>query len=115
MMVARSKQHRGRTKLEVNLQYRVGGVEDGDTYAGAGQGVHAAFYTEVARGLESVEENRRIPLWVSDSMGAAATAAGGPEGGSAAAEAAVEAALLPSTDLGLQAAVEQIQVGLRAS
>lgn len=62
-----------RTRLEVNIEFRVGGVEDGEAFTGAGQGVHVQFYTEVARALESTEEQTRVRAWM-DEAGAAATA-----------------------------------------
>ena len=47
------------------------GDADGEAFTGAGQGVHVQFYTEVARALESVEEQNRLRVWM-DEAGAAA-------------------------------------------
>jgi hypothetical protein len=106
MMSARAAQ-RARTKLEVSLQYRVGGVERGESFAGAGQGVHVAFYTEVARALESIEENSRVPMWMGDSVGRSAAPA------DSVADASVDAELLPTEDMPFAVAVAAIQADAR--
>lgn len=53
-----------RSRLEVNLQWRVGGV--GDAFTGAGLGVHVQFYTEVARAIESRQEQDRLHMWMDE-------------------------------------------------
>lgn len=61
-----------RTRLEVNIEFRVGGVEQGEAFTGAGLGVHVQFYTEVARALESVEEQANVRAWMGEAGSGAA-------------------------------------------
>ena len=91
-----------RTRLEVNIEFRVGGSEDGEAFTGAGQGVHVQFYTEVARALESVEEQKRLRVWM-DEAGAAAVAT------EAAAQPALNADWLPSVEETIVSAVSAIR------
>lgn len=63
---SRGPRRAARTRLEVNIEFRVGGSEDGEAFTGAGQGVHVQFYTEVARVLESSEEQKRLRVWMDE-------------------------------------------------